>query len=136
MANKDIRTRVAKKGGFAPHKLRGLAATDPETRKRVASAGGKKRAGEPGALSEAGKKGGARVKELYGTEHYRKIGIKGGSAILETLGSEYYSTIGKKGGNAVVERHGKYYFSQIGHKGGETTKKKFEARKEQQDSVN
>lgn len=122
MANKDIRTRVAKKRGFAPHKLRGLAATDPETRKRVASAGGKKRAGEPGALSEAGKKGGARVKELYGTEHYRKIGIKGGSA--------------KKGGNAVVERHGKYYFSQIGHKGGETTKKKFEARKEQQDSVN
>ena len=40
-ASKETRKRVASAGGKAPHKLRGLQAASVETRKRVAAMGGK-----------------------------------------------------------------------------------------------
>jgi general stress protein YciG len=49
---------------------------------------------------EAGRKGGQRVKELYGPKFYAEIGKKGGKAIADDRGSDYYAAIGKKGGEA------------------------------------
>ncbi|HET7643867.1 MAG TPA: hypothetical protein VFK40_10195 [Nitrososphaeraceae archaeon] len=40
-ADENTRKRVASKGGRAPHTERGLEAANEETRKRVASEGGK-----------------------------------------------------------------------------------------------
>lgn len=40
-ASKETRKRVASAGGKAPHKLRGLQAASAETRKRVAAMGGR-----------------------------------------------------------------------------------------------
>src|SRR5215211_1041470 len=73
----DIREKVAKKGGAAPHHARGLAAADAVTRSRVAKAGGSARALNTEGLRNAGKKGGEVVKAEYGTSFYRDIGKKG-----------------------------------------------------------
>lgn len=51
-------------------------------------------------VREAGKKGGARVNELYGHDYFVHIGRKGGRTVLAKLGPLYYSYIGKKGGVA------------------------------------
>jgi hypothetical protein len=40
-ADRETRKRVASQGGKSPHDTRGLQAADKETRKRVASQGGK-----------------------------------------------------------------------------------------------
>jgi len=57
---------------------------------------------------EAGKLGGSRTKERYGTEHYRKIGRiggkLGGSRTKERYGLVYYQTIGKMGGESRKEK--------------------------------
>src|SRR5579859_1738741 len=71
---------------------------------------------------EAGRKGGQRVKELYGPAFYATIGHKGGRSIADGRGSDYYAAIGKKGGQTVRQRHGSLFFSQIGKKGGEAVK--------------
>jgi general stress protein YciG len=73
---------------------------------------------------EAGRKGGQRVKELYGAEFYAEIGRKGGRSIADERGPDYYAAIGKKGGQTVRQRHGSLFFSQIGKKGGEAVKSK------------
>ena len=42
-ADGDTKIRVAKAGGSAPHKSRGLQAVDPERRKEISKLGGQKR---------------------------------------------------------------------------------------------
>lgn len=49
-------------------------------------------------VREAGKKGGARVKEKYGTEYFQMIGRKGGQRTKDKYGTGFYSDIGMKGG--------------------------------------
>lgn len=51
-------------------------------------------------VREAGKRGGIRVKKLYGHDFFVKIGRKGGQTSLAKLGPLFYSYIGKKGGVA------------------------------------
>jgi general stress protein YciG len=59
---------------------RGLASADAQTRARVARAGGEARARNPSSLAEAGRKGGEKVVQQYGSEHMAEIGRKGGQA--------------------------------------------------------
>lgn len=53
---------------------------------------------DPELAREAGRKGGERVRELYGEEFYREIGTKGGNQVLRERGSEFFQEIGRKGG--------------------------------------
>jgi uncharacterized protein len=52
-------------------------------------------------VAEAGRRGGTRVKELYGMEFYDQIGQRGGTATRDKHGREFYEKIGKKGGARV-----------------------------------
>jgi general stress protein YciG len=64
---------------------------------------------EKGEISvrEAGRRGGTKVREKYGSEFYQKIGkvggTKGGSTTKARYGEEYYKKIGKMGGQRVRE---------------------------------
>ena len=60
-------------------------------------------------VSEAGRKGGEKTRERYGSEFYEEIGKKGGEAVKRTRGPEFYEKIGRKGGQRVRElvRRGK-----------------------------
>ena len=89
--------QIALAGAYALHKVRGLAATDPETLKRVVLAGGKARAKDIEGLRKAEVKGGQATKGLFGVEYYHEIGKRGGTTTLERYSVEWYSTIGKKG---------------------------------------
>ena len=57
-------------------------------------------------VSEAGRKGGERVRDERGVEFYQEIGRKGGE-----LG-------GRKGGEAVRDKYGPSFYEEIGKKGG------------------
>lgn len=57
---------------------RGTAAMDPETRKRVAQAGGRALSANREHMSKIGKKGGAKASR--NRAHMAEIGRKGGSA--------------------------------------------------------
>ena len=50
------------------------------------------------SVREAGKRGGDRVKEKYGSEFYEAIGRKGGEATKSKYGATFYEEIGAKGG--------------------------------------
>jgi len=52
----------------------------------------------------AGRLGGERVKEKYGSSFYTEIGRKGGEAVRDTHGTEFYSRIGKLGREARSRR--------------------------------
>src|SRR5437667_111514 len=65
-------------------------------------------------VSEAGRKGGERVRDERGVEFYQEIGRKGGE-----LG-------GRKGGEAVRDKYGPAFYSQIGHKGGQKVRELIE----------
>src|SRR3990172_8409258 len=69
-------------------------------------------------VREAGRRGGRKVKEMYGHEHYVKMGQKGGQVMASTRGKDFYSDIGRLGGQAVKERHGMEFFREMGRKGG------------------
>src|SRR3954469_115296 len=56
-------------------------------------------------VSEAGRKGGERVRDERGVEFYQEIGRKGGE-----LG-------GRKGGEAVRDKYGPSFYEEIGKKG-------------------
>src|SRR5438477_410193 len=58
-------------------------------------------------VSEAGRKGGERVRDERGVEFYQEIGRKGGE-----LG-------GRKGGEAVRDKYGPSFYEEIGRKGGQ-----------------
>ncbi len=64
-----------------------------------------KKGGNKGAMtvSEAGRKGGVRVRETRGRKFYEEIGRKGGETVRETRGHEFYEEIGHKGGQKVRE---------------------------------
>jgi general stress protein YciG len=50
------------------------------------------------SVREAGKRGGDRVKEKYGSEFYETIGRKGGEATKSKYGPAFYEEIGARGG--------------------------------------
>ena len=62
------------------------------------------------SVSEAGRKGGLKVKRTYGKAFFEEIGRKGG----------------KKGGQAVKQKYGSPYFEEIGRKGGRKVKQLIE----------
>jgi hypothetical protein len=66
--------------GSHEHDKRGGFAADPERARR------------------AGARGGATVRERYGSEHYARIGGKGGETLRARLGREHFVEIGKLGG--------------------------------------
>jgi uncharacterized protein len=47
----------------------------------------------------AGSRGGATVKERYGSEFYQRIGAKGGQTVREKHGRDHFVEIGKIGGS-------------------------------------
>ena len=61
--------------------------------------------GNKGAMtvSEAGRKGGVRVRETRGRKFYEEIGKKGGETIKAERGTPFYEEIGRKGGHKVRE---------------------------------
>lgn len=66
---------------------KGFAALSPEKRKELASRGGKavhkQGVGHEFTKEEAkaaGRKGGSKTKQLYGPDHYARMGKKGGKA--------------------------------------------------------
>jgi general stress protein YciG len=69
-------------------------------------------------VQEAGRKGGNRVKELYGSEFYAKAGKIGGARTKEKHGPEFYREIGRAGGNTTKERYGDEHFREMGERGG------------------
>lgn len=54
----------------------------------------------PMTLSEAGRKGGEKVKRERGSDFYAEIGRKGGRRVAEDHGPAFYAEIGRKGGEA------------------------------------
>lgn len=54
----------------------------------------------PMTLSEAGRKGGEKVKRERGANFYAEIGRKGGRRVAQDHGPSFYSEIGRKGGEA------------------------------------
>src|SRR2546425_683770 len=77
-------------------------------------------------VSEAGRKGGERVREERGLEFYQQIGRKGGETVKAERGHEFYEQIGKKGGESVRAARGPEFYSQIGHKGGQKVRELIE----------
>jgi len=59
------------------------------------------------SIREAGRRGGTRVRERYGVEHFARIGARGGQHG------------GRKGGLATAARHGSAHFQEIGRRGAE-----------------
>ena len=55
-------------------------------------------AANPELAKEAGRKGGIKVRDTYGTERYVDLGRQGGETVLEKYGTEYFREIGSKGG--------------------------------------
>jgi general stress protein YciG len=49
-------------------------------------------------VREAGRIGGSKVRDKYGSDFYKEIGRKGGSTTWKTHGKEFYQKIGKMGG--------------------------------------
>jgi general stress protein YciG len=49
------------------------------------------------SVREAGRRGGNKVKETYGHDHFVEIGRKGGLATQSRFGPEHYKEIGTKG---------------------------------------
>ena len=54
----------------------------------------------PMTLSEAGRRGGEKVKRERGPDFYAEIGRKGGRRVAQNHGSAFYAEIGRKGGEA------------------------------------
>lgn len=54
----------------------------------------------PMTLSEAGRKGGEKVKKERGLDFYAEIGRKGGRRVAQNHGPSFYAEIGRKGGEA------------------------------------
>ena len=79
----DVRTDVARKGGTAPHKKRGIGAIeDPAKRQVMARKGGLARKSQLGANYR---------------EFYSALGKKGGDAVLREHGRDWYVANGRKG---------------------------------------
>ena len=59
------------------------------------------------SVSEAGRKGGLKVRRTYGKQFFQEIGRKGGKkgglVVKKKYGTPYYEEIGRKGGKKVKE---------------------------------
>jgi len=79
-----------------------------------------KKGGSKGAMtvSEAGRKGGVRVRETRGRKFYEEIGKKGGDTVKAERGARFYEEIGKKGGETIKAERGTPFYEEIGRKGG------------------
>src|SRR6266540_2193733 len=79
-----------------------------------------KKSGSKGAMtvSEAGRKGGVRVRETRGRKFYEEIGKKGGETVKAKRGRKFYEEIGKKGGETIKAERGTPFYEEIGRKGG------------------
>src|SRR6266545_736736 len=79
-----------------------------------------KKSGSKGAMtvSEAGRKGGVRVRETRGRKFYEEIGKKGGDTVKAERGRQFYEEIGKKGGETIKSQRGTPFYEEIGRKGG------------------
>lgn len=75
-------------------------------------------------MREAGKLGGQKVLEKYGSDFYVKIGRKGGLATRARMPSEGFKEMGRSGGNALKKKQGVDYFAEIGAKGGNSLRDK------------
>lgn len=53
---------------------------------------------EPMTVREAGRRGGSKVRDKYGSDFFKEIGQKGGRQTAASHGHEFYQAIGKKGG--------------------------------------
>jgi uncharacterized protein len=88
------------------------------------------------AASDAGKIGGEKIREKYGTAHFRAIGKKGGEATkaAHAIGNDYYERIGKlggqKGGKSTSAKHGPAFYQGIGKRGGDKVKALIDAAKD------
>lgn len=51
------------------------------------------------SVRETGRRGGNKVKRLYGPEFFQRIGKMGGEAVRDRHGKDYYGRIGKMGGS-------------------------------------
>jgi general stress protein YciG len=56
-------------------------------------------AANPERARQAGARGGATVKERYGSEFYQRIGAKGGQTVRAKHGRDHFVEIGKIGGS-------------------------------------
>jgi general stress protein YciG len=74
-------------------------------------------AGRELSVTEAGRRGGEKVREQYGTRFFGEIGRKGGSTTRQRHGPEHYAEIGRRGGRKTAERHGAPFYEAIGRRG-------------------
>ncbi len=87
-------------------------------------------------VSEAGRRGGLKIKRTYGLRpgYYASIGRKGGEATKKKHGLGFYSAIGKlggvKGGTTTRDRHGSEHYERIGILGGERARKTLSTKNE------
>lgn len=91
-----------------------LNTTPPTPRKKPGPQKGDPR------LIEAGRRGGAKMRETHGPAYFQAIGQKGGQATRERYGPEFFSEIGRKGGETMRQTRGIDYYATIGRKGGAT----------------
>jgi hypothetical protein len=81
---------IAKKGGLAPQRLRGLQAASVQTRHRVSSLGGKIRASDVESMTHARALGKKVLREKYGADFYSVILNKGRGKGFKVV-EEHYS---------------------------------------------
>lgn len=75
-------------------------------------------------VREAGKRGGERVREKYGSNFYAEIGRKGGQ--VASRDRQRMAEIGRKGGEKVREKRGSEFYAEIGRRGGEAVRQRAE----------
>lgn len=71
------------------------------------------------SVSEAGRRGGNKVKARNGLAHYVTMGQKGGSKIVEQRGAGYLAHLGRIGGGSLKLQRGREYYVAISRKGVE-----------------
>ena len=67
---------------------------------------------------EAGRRGGRKVAQTYGKDHFQSIGRKAGMTTKARHGVEHYTKIGSLGGSATARKHGVEHYQKIGRHGG------------------
>jgi general stress protein YciG len=76
-------------------------------------------------VREAGRRGGEKVKAIYGVEHFERIGQKGAATLKARLeateegSAGFFSRIGRMSGETVRAQQADSFFADIGRKGGE-----------------
>ena len=102
---------------------------------RVRQMADERKGGNKGAMtvSEAGRKGGVRVRETRGRKFYEEIGKKGGDTVKAERGARFYEEIGKKGGETIKAERGTPFYEEIGRKGGHKVRELIEKGKAEEE---